>query len=371
MGAGNSPRRTLRCRATLRDVAWIGRRAAGAHLGDGRPDHVHLRRGEEVRTCSDQRLWHRPRVRDAGGTGSRTRGGDRSRATGLGGEPAMTSRAHALRLPVRLPPAPEEPDRCGDKNYQDRRPDERREDFNYPPPAAESPPQADQTRVPDAASEDRVAKEPPAQRHALEAGGHRDQGADAGDQVSDQDRFSPVTLEYRTRPFEVRHEKELRTFEVLDHTPQARLPEPESDGVHDERSTYPGRGRREQHGDERETSVADQEPEQRQRQLRRDRHVHATRQYENEYADVPERMDYVDDPPYDVGEHTTHRAYPPISSPRQPNYAPCDAPQDPGHATECAPQASSEPTHHSLRLGWLERCRCPISASNLAYRVQQ
>src|SRR5215217_7901 len=63
--------------------------------------------------------------------------------------------------------------------------------------------------------------------------------------------------------------------------------------------------------------------------------------------------------------------YPPISSPRQPNYAPCDAPQDPGHATECAPQASSEPTHHSLRLGWLERCRCPISASNLAYRVRQ
>src|SRR5215218_7769433 len=208
----------------------------------------------------------------------------------------MTSHAHALHLPVRLPPAPEEPDRYGDENYQDRRPDERREDFNYPPPAAESPPQADQTRVPDAASEDRVAKEPPAQRHALEAGGHRDQGADAGDQVSDQDRFSPVTLEYRTRP-----------FEVLDHTPQARLPEPESDGVHDERSTYPRRGRREQHGDERETSVADQEPEQRQRQLRRDRQVHATRQYENEYADIPERMDYVDDPPYEIGEHTTHR----------------------------------------------------------------
>src|SRR5918993_793880 len=150
-----------------------------------------------------------------------------------------------------------------------------------PPPPAESPPQADQTTVPDATSQDGVAEEPPAQRHALEAGRHRDQGADAGDQVSDQDRLSPVTLEYRTRPLEVRHEKQLRTFEVLDRTPQARLPEPESDGVHDERGTYPGRGRREQHGDERETSVADQEPEQRQRQLRRDRQVHATRPYEN------------------------------------------------------------------------------------------
>src|SRR5829696_3430395 len=156
--------------------------------------------------------------------------------------------------------------------------------------------------------QDRVAEEPPAQRHALEAGGHRDQGADAGDQVSDQDRLSSVTLEYRTRPFEVRHEKELVTFEVLDHTPQARLPEPQPDGVQDERSTHPGRRRREQHGDERETSVADQEPEQRQRQLRRDRQVQATRQNENEHADVPERMDYVDDPPYEIGEHTTHRA---------------------------------------------------------------
>jgi hypothetical protein len=58
---------------------------------------------------------------------------------------------------------------------------------------------------------------------------------------------------------------------------------------------------------ERETSVADQEPEQRQCKLRRDRQVHATRQHENEYADVPERMDDVDDPPYEIGEHTTHR----------------------------------------------------------------
>src|SRR5215213_10600619 len=62
---------------------------------------------------------------------------------------------------------------------------------------------------------------------------------------------------------------------------------------------------------------------------------------------------------------------PPISSPRQPNYAPCDVPHDPGYAPECAPQASSEPTYHSVRLGWLERCRCPISASNFAYRVRQ
>src|SRR5919107_1498294 len=219
-------------------------------------------------------------------------------------EPAVISRSG---LPARFPPAPEEPDRCGEDDYQDSGPDERREDFHYPPPASERPSQGDQTRVPDAAPEDRVAEKLPAHGHTLQAGRHGDERADAGDQVSDQDRFSPVALEYRTRPFEVRHEKELRTFEVLDHTPQARLPEPESDGVHDERSTYPRRGRREQHGDERETSVADQEPEQRQRQLRRDRQVHATRQHENEYANVPERKDYVDDPPYEIGEHTTHR----------------------------------------------------------------
>src|ERR687893_691578 len=93
--------------------------------------------------------------------------------------------AHGLRLPVCLPPAQEDPDGCGAENYQDQKPDERREDFYYPPPTAESPPQADQTRVPDATSEDRVAEEAPAQGHALEAGRHRDQGADAGDQVSD------------------------------------------------------------------------------------------------------------------------------------------------------------------------------------------
>src|SRR5215208_1851141 len=217
--------------------------------------------------------------------------------------------AHELRLPLCLPPTPAEPDGSGAENYQDRRPDERREDFYYPPPTAENPPQADQTRVPDATSEDRVAEESSAQRHALEAGGHRDQGADAGDQVSDQDRLSPVPVEYRTRPFEVRHEKELVTFEVLDHTPQARLPEPQSDGVQDERSAYPRRRRREQHGYVRKTSVADQEPEKRPRQFRRDRQVQAARQYENEYAYVPERMDYLDDPPYEIGEYTTHRAF--------------------------------------------------------------
>jgi hypothetical protein len=103
----------------------------------------------------------------------------------------MTSHAHALHLLVYLPPAPEEPDRCGDDDYEDCGPDKRRKDFYYPPPAAERPPQADQTRVPDAASEDRVAEEPPAHGHALQAGRHGDQGADARDQVSDQDRFSP------------------------------------------------------------------------------------------------------------------------------------------------------------------------------------
>src|SRR5215210_2349623 len=214
-----------------------------------------------------------------------------------------------LGLPLCLSPAPEEPEDCHDEDGQDRKPDERREDFYYPPPAAESPPKADQTAVPDAASEDRVAEEPPAQGHALEAGRDRDQGADAGDQVSDQDRLSPVTLEHSTRPVEVGHEKELRAFEVLDHTPQARLPEPVSDGVKDERSTHPRRRRRDHYRDERKASVADQEPEQRQRQLRRDRQVQTPRQYENEHAHVPERLDYVDNPPYEVGEQTTHRAF--------------------------------------------------------------
>src|SRR5687768_9358239 len=90
--------------------------------------------------------------------------------------------AYGLRLPVCLPPAPEQPDGSGDEKNQNRKPDERCEDFYYPPPAAESPAQADQTTVPDATSQDGVAEEPPAQRHALQAGRHRDQGADAGDQ---------------------------------------------------------------------------------------------------------------------------------------------------------------------------------------------
>ena len=52
----------------------------------------------------------------------------------------MTSHAHALHLPVRLTPAPEEPDRYGDENYWDCGPDEIREDSYYPPPAAERVP---------------------------------------------------------------------------------------------------------------------------------------------------------------------------------------------------------------------------------------
>src|SRR5918998_303765 len=258
---------------------------------------------------------------------------------------AVTPAHTGLRLPVCVPPAPEEPDGSGDENNEGRNPDERSEDLYYSPPAAERPPKADQTTVPDAASQDRVAEEPPAQWHALQAGGHRDQGADAGDQVSDQDRLSPVTLEYRTRPFEVRDEQELRTFEVLDHTPHARLPESESDGVKDERSTHPGRRRREQHGHERETSVADQEPEQRQRQLRRDRQGHATRQYQGEHADVTERMHYIDDPPHEIGEHTTHRASSSylLTKTTQLCTMRCNA----GHASERALQASSELTKHS------------------------
>jgi len=216
---------------------------------------------------------------------------------------------YLLLLPVRLPPAPEEPECCSDEDRQDRKPDERREDFYDPPSASERPPQADQTAVPDAASEDRVAEETPAQGHAIEAGGDRDQGAYARDQVSDQDRHPPVALEYPARSFEVGDEHELVVFELRDRTPQARLPEPASYGVKDKRSRHPGRRRREQYRDERKASVAYQEPEKRQRQFRRDRQVQASRQYENEYAYVPERLDYLDDPPYEIGEHTTHRAF--------------------------------------------------------------
>ena len=95
------------------------------------------------------------------------------------------------------------------------------------------------------AAEDGVAEEPPAQGHALHAGWHRDQGADAGDQVPDQDRLSPVALEHPARPFEVGDEEELGALESPDHAPQMRLPDPEPDGVHHERGTYPGRRRRE------------------------------------------------------------------------------------------------------------------------------
>src|SRR5687768_2929222 len=220
----------------------------------------------------------------------------------------MTSHASAFRLPAHVSSAPDEPYRHGDQNYEDSGPDERREDFYYPPPAAERPPKGDQTRVPDAASKDRVAEESPAHRHALQAGRHRDERADARYQVSDQDRLSPVALEYRTRRLQVGHEQQLRTFEMLDHTPQACLLEPEPDRIQHERGAHPRRRRREQHGHERQTAVADQEPEQRQRQLRRDRKIQTTRQYQDEHAHVLQRMDYVDDPPYEIGEHTTHLA---------------------------------------------------------------
>src|SRR5215203_2004934 len=116
----------------------------------------------------------------------------------LAGQSTAPALVCGLPLPVRSPPAPEEIRGCGDDDHQDRRPDERREDFDYPLSSAERPPQAAQARVPDA-----VAEEPRAQRHTLQAGRHGDQGADAGDQVSDQDRLSSVTLEYRARPFDI------------------------------------------------------------------------------------------------------------------------------------------------------------------------
>jgi hypothetical protein len=103
----------------------------------------------------------------------------------------MTSHAHALHLLVYLPPAPEEPDRCGYEDYEDCGPDKRCEDFYYPPPAAERPPQADQTRVPDAASEDRVAEEPPAHGHALQAGRHGDQAPTPGIKCPTRIAFPP------------------------------------------------------------------------------------------------------------------------------------------------------------------------------------
>jgi hypothetical protein len=97
-------------------------------------------------------------------------------------------------------------------------------------------------------------------------------------------------------------------FEPLDDAPQTSLPDPEADRVQDERSRHPGRRRRDQDGEEREASVPDQKPYKRQGQFRRYRHEQASRQDENEHADVPERVDYVEDPPHDIGEQTTHQA---------------------------------------------------------------
>jgi len=112
----------------------------------------------------------------------------------------------------------------------------------------------------------------------------------------------PVALEDPARPFEVGHENEPRAFEPLDDAPQTSLLDPEVDRVQDERSRHPGRRRRDQDGEEREASVTDQKPYKRQGQFRRYRHEQASRQDENEHADVPERVDYVEDPSHEIGE---------------------------------------------------------------------
>jgi hypothetical protein len=53
--------------------------------------------------------------------------------------------------------------------------------------------------------------------------------------------------------------------------------------------------------------VPDQEADERQGQLRRDRQEQTPGQDEHEYADVSERVDYVEDPPHDIGEQTSQQ----------------------------------------------------------------
>src|SRR5215203_4391783 len=166
-----------------------------------------------------------------------------------------------FRPPVRPSPAPEKEEDCADQQDQDGGPDEGRERFHYSPPAAQRPTQADQGACPQRAPEDGVAEKTPAQGHALQARRHRDQGADAGDQVSHQDGLPPVLLEDPARSFEVGHEDEPVAFETLDEAPQAHLADPEPYLVHNQRGRHPGSSRREQDGEEREPPVPDQEPE--------------------------------------------------------------------------------------------------------------
>ena len=68
--------------------------------------------------------------------------------------------------------------------------------------------------------------------------------------------------------------------------------------------------------------MPDQEPDERQRQFRRNRQEQAARQDEDEHADVSESVDHVEDPPYEIGEQTAHRASSSYLLEKYPDYAP-------------------------------------------------
>src|SRR5918997_1624269 len=210
----------------------------------------------------------------------------------------------------RPPPPPQEPQDPEDQEDQHREREEGGVDLHHPPPAAERPAETHERPGPGRAAEEGVAQEPPPDGHALETSGDRDQGPHPGDEVADQDGHPAVPLEGPARPLQVRAVDELGSLCPPDQAPQASLPDPEPQRVENHRRPHPRRRRREHHGDERETPLPHQEPEERERQLGRDRQVEAPQQDDNEHPDVPEGMDDIYDPSRKLGEQTTHRAAP-------------------------------------------------------------
>lgn len=63
--------------------------------------------------------------------------------------------------------------------------------------------------------------------HALYAGGDGDKCAYSRKEVADEDGLAAVYLEHLARPFEVRHEDKLESFEAFDDAAQALLADPE------------------------------------------------------------------------------------------------------------------------------------------------
>ncbi len=96
-------------------------------------------------------------------------------------------------------------------------------------------------------------------------------GAYSREEMADDNSLPAVSLEHLARPFEVRHEDELKPLEALDNTAQALLADPQSHGVQEERGRDRPHRRGRQHRSERELPLPNQKAREAEDQLRRDR----------------------------------------------------------------------------------------------------